>query len=198
MTANDRQYNNPSGLTQELKQKISHRIPFSISAFEDRDDLGWLSLITERSGRRLYKFQDGNLMWATVANGRVVKIEFVEGRAAKELWQKVGTQLPDERTREIIDALRPGRDAGEGLRAAFGPKLQSLNDVAERTETVTLCTGGDHRTVEHTIYVFQVHHFRPRRRATLQLEVDSCGLIVSAQLLSGEKAAQLLAATKEW
>ena len=198
MTANDRQYNNPTGLTQVLKQKISHRIPFSISAFEDRDDLGWLSLITERSGRRLYKFQDGNLMWATVTDGRVVKIEFVEGRAAKELWHKVGTQLPEERTREIIAALCPGRDAGEGLRAAFGPKLQSLNDVAELKKTVITRTGGGQHKVEHTIYVFQVHHFSPRRRAVLQLEVDSDGLIVSAKLLSGEKAAQLLAATKEW
>jgi hypothetical protein len=196
MVTDERRYNTPTGLTGSIKQQLRARIPFSISALADRDDLGWLSLVADQGHRRLYKFQDGNLLWATIVDNTIVAIEFIEGRAAKKLWHELGTRLPPDRRRQILAALRPGRAVGEALREAFGAKLQSLTDVAERKKAFTRKNSST--PTMKMEYVFEVHHYHPVRRAILHLEVDAQNSILSTRLLSGQAAAELLKATQSW
>jgi hypothetical protein len=185
MTNGKRQYWVPTGLDTEVKRRLRARLPFSASAFDDRDDLGWMSLIEKRGARRLYRFMDGNMVWATIEGGRVVAVEFVEGRRAARLRDEVERKLPPERAQQIMRALRPGRDAGEAMRETFGPTLQSINDLDQRRE-------GDHE-----VFLFWVDHWSPRRRGLLRLEVDGDGRIVGCELVEGRRARRLIRAARK-
>ena len=186
MAGGDRQYWTPTGLTPDAKQRLRCRVPFSSAAFDDRDDLGWLSHVDTRGDRRLHVFRDGNMMWATVRDGCVVRVDFVEGRAAVRLWFDVVVKLPDDRAAQILRALRPGRDAGEAMRDAFGPRLQSVTDLAQRA------------VGEGTEQVYRVSHTAPMRRGVLRLTIDRDGRVTSAELPDGAAAARLLEATRRW
>ena len=169
-------------LSKDLRKRVLERVPFPEAILGDRDDpMGFeLRFLAEDGGRRLYVFNQGGVMWATVRDGMVVEVEILEGRRAGRVYDRYAFSLAQDYAQRILTSLRVGRDAGEGLREVFGDRLIPLVDLTESTRK------------GHAVYAWQVNHGAPKRQAVLELEVDAQGRIAAVDLMQGERAARYL------
>lgn len=169
-------------LSEALRRRVIERVPFPEAVLGDRDDpMGCqLHFLAEAGGRRLYVFNQGGVLWATVRDGVVVGVQILEGRKAQRVYRAHVLALPPDHAELILTSLRVGRDAGEGLREVFGDRLHALTDLTESSRQ------------GRSVYAWLVNHGPPKRQAVLELEVDAQGRIAAVDLMQGKRAARYL------
>ena len=169
-------------ISQSTRHEIERSVPFPVSMLGDRDEHFWrqFTCVALKRDRRLYVFEGGAVLWATIRDDMVVRVELLEGQRARREFDAHAYSLPKDYADRILSSLRESRDASEGLREVFGDRLIPLEDLAESSQ-------GD-----HPIYWFLVRYHWPALRAVLKLEVDAQHRIVRADLQQGARAARTI------